>query len=89
MFNKTKIKRKISADIWQITKRNINISKPKKSFGRHEQGAFQHSSYQAKFNKNFAKAMDKNDTTFQHLCTLFPTLSSAKLKEGIFVVPQI
>ncbi|KAF2354770.1 hypothetical protein FHG87_014471 [Trinorchestia longiramus] len=34
-------------------------------------------------------AMDKNGAAFQHLCTLFPALSSAKLKEGIFVGPQI
>lgn len=28
-------------------------------------------------------------TVFQNLCTLFPTFSSAKLKLGIFVGPQI
>lgn len=39
--------------------------------------------------KNFVKAMDKNGTAFQHLCTLLPALSSAKLIEGIFVRPQI
>ena len=33
--------------------------------------------------KNFVKAMDKEGAAFQHLCTLFPGLSSAKLKEGI------
>ena len=39
--------------------------------------------------KNFVKAMDKNGAAFQHLCTVFPGLSAAKLKEGIFVGPQI
>ena len=33
--------------------------------------------------------MDKNGSTFQHSCSLFPGLSSAKLKEGIFVGPHI
>ncbi|KAF2355582.1 hypothetical protein FHG87_013666 [Trinorchestia longiramus] len=35
------------------------------------------------------KAMDKNGAAFQHLCTLFPALSSVKLKESIFVRRQI
>ncbi|KAF2369124.1 hypothetical protein FHG87_000132 [Trinorchestia longiramus] len=39
--------------------------------------------------KNFVKAMDKNGTAVQHLLHLFPALSSAKLKKGIFVEPQI
>ena len=39
--------------------------------------------------KNFVKAMDKNGAAFQHLCILFPALSSARLKEGIFIGPQI
>ena len=39
--------------------------------------------------KNFVKAMDKNGAAFQHFCTLFPALSSTKLKEGIFVRSQI
>ncbi|KAF2360564.1 hypothetical protein FHG87_008680 [Trinorchestia longiramus] len=39
--------------------------------------------------KNFVKAMDKNGAVFQYLCTLFPALGFAKLKEGIFVGPQI
>ena len=36
--------------------------------------------------KNFVKALQKNGAAFQHL---FPGLSAAKLKEGIFVGPQI
>ena len=32
--------------------------------------------------------MDKNDSTFQHLCSLFLGLRSAKLKEGIFVLQR-
>ena len=39
--------------------------------------------------KNFAKALHKNGAAFQHLSTVFPGLSAAKLKEGIFVGPQI
>lgn len=39
--------------------------------------------------KNFVKAMDKNGAAFQHLCTLFPALSSTNLKEDIFIGPQI
>ena len=39
--------------------------------------------------KNFVKALHKNGAAFQHLFTMFPGLSAAKLKEGIFVGPQI
>ena len=39
--------------------------------------------------KNFVKAFHKNGAAFQHLSTVFPGLSAAKLKEGIFVGPQI
>ena len=39
--------------------------------------------------KNFVKAMHKNSAAFQHLSPVFPGLSAAKLKEGIFVGPQI
>ena len=35
------------------------------------------------------KALHKNGAAFQHLSTVFPGLSAAKLKEGIFVGPQI
>ena len=39
--------------------------------------------------KNFVKALPKNGATFEHLSTVFPGLSTAKLKDGIFVEPQI
>ena len=39
--------------------------------------------------KNFEKALHKKGAAFQHLSTVFPGLSAAKLKEGIFVGPQI
>ena len=39
--------------------------------------------------KNFVRALHKNGAAFQHLFTVFPGLSAAKLKEGIFVGPQI
>ena len=38
--------------------------------------------------KNFMKALHKNGAAFQHLSTVLPGLSAAKLKEGIFVGPQ-
>ena len=39
--------------------------------------------------KNFGKALHKNGAAFQHLSSVFPGLSAAKLNEGIFVGPQI
>ena len=39
--------------------------------------------------KNFVKALHKNGAAFQHLSTVFSGLSAAKLKECIFVGPQI
>ena len=39
--------------------------------------------------KNFVKALHKYGAAFQHLSTVFAGLSAAKLKEGIFVGPQI
>ena len=34
------------------------------------------------------KALHKNGSAFQHVSTVFPGLSAAKLKEGIFVGPR-
>ena len=39
--------------------------------------------------KNFVKALHKSCAAFQHLSTVFLGLSAAKLKEVIFVGPQI
>lgn len=39
--------------------------------------------------KNFVKAMDKTGEGFQYLKSIFPRLSDPKLKEGIFVGPDI
>ena len=39
--------------------------------------------------KNFVKAMDKEGEGFAYLKKMFPKISDAKLKEGIFVGPQI
>jgi len=39
--------------------------------------------------KNFVKAMDKDGEGFRYLKSKFPRISDAKLKEGIFVGPQI
>jgi hypothetical protein len=39
--------------------------------------------------KQFVKAMPKEGECFKYLCKKFPGLSGAKLKEGIFVGPDI
>ena len=39
--------------------------------------------------KYFVKALHKNGAAFQHLSIVFPGHRAAKLKEGIFVGPQI
>ena len=39
--------------------------------------------------KNFVKAMNQEEAAFTHLREKFPRLSEAKLKEGIFIGPQI
>jgi hypothetical protein len=39
--------------------------------------------------KQFVKALDKNGECFKYLQNKFPKLSDAKIKEGIFVGPQI
>ncbi|GBO02165.1 hypothetical protein AVEN_171773-1 [Araneus ventricosus] len=39
--------------------------------------------------KNFVKVMDCGGSGFQNLCVKFPKVSEAKIKEGIFVGPQI
>ena len=39
--------------------------------------------------KNFAKAMDREGEGFKYLTELFPRLSEAKIKEGIFTGPGI
>jgi len=39
--------------------------------------------------KNFLKAMNQEGATFQYIYNKFPILSQAKLKEGIFIRPQI
>ena len=39
--------------------------------------------------KNFVKAMDKEGEGSAYMRTILPKISDAKLKEGIFVGPQI
>jgi hypothetical protein len=39
--------------------------------------------------KSFVKAMDQNSAGFMHLKTKFPRISDAKIKEVVFVGPQI
>jgi hypothetical protein len=39
--------------------------------------------------KQFVKALQRDGNCFKYLCSKFPGLSEAKLKEGIFVGPDI
>jgi len=39
--------------------------------------------------KNFVKVMDKTGCGFEYLRNMFPNVSDAKIKEGIFIGPQI
>lgn len=39
--------------------------------------------------KNFVKAMDWTGSAFKYLADKFPQLSEVKIKEGVFVGPQI
>jgi len=39
--------------------------------------------------KNLVKGMDKSGHVFKYLHAAFPEISDAKLKEGIFLGPQI
>ena len=39
--------------------------------------------------KNFVKGMDKTSHGFQYVRNKFPNVSDAKIKEGIFIGPQI
>ena len=39
--------------------------------------------------KQFVKALNKDSTCFSYLCSVYPVLSSEKLKAGIFDGPQI
>ena len=39
--------------------------------------------------KQFVKALDKNENCFKYLSKKFPRISDAKIKEGIFVGPDI
>ena len=39
--------------------------------------------------KNFVKAMNKHGKGFEHLTEKFPKLDNAKLKDGMFIGPQI
>ena len=39
--------------------------------------------------KNFVKVMDRTGSAFRYLAEKFPRLSETKIKEGVFVGPQI
>jgi hypothetical protein len=39
--------------------------------------------------KNFVKAMNQKEVAFTYLWAKFPRLGEAKLKEGVFIGPQI
>ena len=39
--------------------------------------------------KQFVKALDKESSAFAYLAEKFPSLSQARIKEGVFIGPQI
>lgn len=39
--------------------------------------------------KNFVKALNRDSDAFKYLHTIFPHFSNAKIKEGIFLGPQM
>ena len=39
--------------------------------------------------KQYVKALDHKGNTFQRICSMFPKLTEAKLKGGIFIGPQV
>ncbi|GBM72187.1 hypothetical protein AVEN_308-1 [Araneus ventricosus] len=39
--------------------------------------------------KQFIKSLPKDGEYFRHMCSKFPKLSEAKLKEGVFIGPDI
>ena len=39
--------------------------------------------------KNFVKGMDKTGRVFQYVKNKFPNVTEAKIKEGVFIGPQI
>ena len=39
--------------------------------------------------KNSVKGMNKTGRGFEHVRNKFPNVSDAKIKEGVFIVPQI
>lgn len=39
--------------------------------------------------KQFVTALDRQSETFQHICSMFPTKSDAKLKAGVFIGPEV
>jgi len=39
--------------------------------------------------KNFVKALNREEAAFTYVWEKFPRLSEAKLKEGVFIGPQI
>jgi len=41
------------------------------------------------FMKNFVKGIDKTGRGFEYVRNRFPNVSDAKIKEGIFIGPQI
>ena len=39
--------------------------------------------------KQYIKVMDFEGEAFQHICRIFPKMTAAKLKAGMFVGPEI
>jgi len=59
------------------------------STGRMAQNPATAPSHQIRSDENFVKAMDRTGSAFQYLAEKFPRLNVAKIKEGVFVGPQI
>jgi len=59
------------------------------STGRMAQNLATAPAHQTRSDDSFVKAMDRTGSTFKYLAEKFPRLSEAKIKEGVFVGPQI
>jgi hypothetical protein len=57
--------------------------------GRMAQNPSTAPTHQSRSDKYFVKAMDRTGSAFKCLAEKFPPLSETKIKEGVFVGPQI
>jgi hypothetical protein len=59
------------------------------SIGRKAQNPATSPTHQTQADENFVKATDRTGSAFKYLAEKFPRLSKMKIKEGVFVGPQI